>query len=295
MRTILVAMSALVFVTAVSSAEPDVAALQHIGAEIKQAGGMIIELKANCDKFGEAEYKLIGHVTTLKSLSLSGRAFRDEDLAALSGLTELESILLNGTELSDDGYRHFAAFQQLKRLSLFHPSRDCKDFSGAGLAHLKVLPKLERLTFAGATAGDEAFEAVGQLTQLKEFSEWHNWESPEAIKHLLKLPNITALKIGQRLPARGRPLTPSFDDVTLSIIAQMKSLERLDLQEAKLSYEALAQLDELPKLRELKAKWVDTPPQDIERLRQRLPTVKVEWEPLTDADRDTFLVNKLKL
>ena len=39
MRTILVAMSALVFVTAVSSAEPDVAALQHIGAEIKQAGG----------------------------------------------------------------------------------------------------------------------------------------------------------------------------------------------------------------------------------------------------------------
>lgn len=279
-----------------SAADPDTNALQSIGAEVKQVGEVITELKADCDKFGEAEYRLIGQVTTLRSLSLSGRALTDRDLAALAGLTQLESILLNGTELSDDGYRYFAAFQQLKRLSLFHPSRDCKDFTGAGLAHLEDLPKLERLTFAGATAGDEAFEAVGQLTLLKEFSQWHNWESPDAIKHLLKLPNLTSLKIGQRLPGRGRSLTPSFDDATLATVAQMKSLERLDLQEARLSYEGLAQLSQLPNLRELRTKWVDTPPRDVERLRQLLAEeVKIDWEPLSDADRETFLSQKLKL
>ncbi len=295
MKSALAVAATLLFAAIAHTAEPDASALQNIGAEVKQVGGAITELKADCDKFSEAEYRLIGRVTTLKSLSLSGRALRDNDLAALAGLTQLESILLNGTELSDDGYRHFAAFQQLKRLSLFHPSRDCKDFTGAGLAHLKALPKLERLTFAGATAGDEAFEAVGQLTQLKEFSQWHNWESPNAIKHLLKLPNLTALKIGQRLPGRGRPPTPSFDDATLKTIAQMKTLERLDLQEARLSYEGLAQLKQLPKLRELYAKWVETPSQDVDRLRRLLPNVKIDWEPLSDADRETLLVQKLKL
>ena len=278
-----------------SGAGPTTAELEKLGATVREAGGEIVEIKADCDKLGEDGYRLIGKVTSLTSLSLSGKAMSDDQLAMLSGLTNLESILLNGTELTDDGYRHFAAFPKLKRLSLFHPSRNVESFTGAGLAHLKALPNLERLTFAGATAGDAAFKAVAEIQQLKEFSQWHNLESPQAIEHLTKLPNLRALKIGQRLPSRDRPLTPSFDDATLSVIARMKTLEKLDLQEARLTLTGLKHLKSLPKLHELKLQWVDVPATDVEQLRKLLPNVKLNWEPMTDEERESTLTKKLKL
>jgi len=278
-----------------SAAEPTVAALEKLGAQVRQSGGEIVDIKADCDKLGDDGYRLIGQATSLKSLSLSGKAMSDDQLAMLSGLTNLESILLNGTELSDDGYRHFAAFPQLKRLSLFHPSRNVENFTGAGLAHLKALPNLERLTFAGATAGDAAFKAVAEIQQLKEFSQWHNLETAAAIGHLTELPNLRALKIGQRLPSRGRPLTASFDDATLAVIARMKTLEKLDLQEARLTLAGLKHLQSLPHLRELKLQWVDVPAADVEQLRKLLPNVKLNWEPMTDEERESLLTKKLKL
>lgn len=288
-------LSATLQAHSLAAAAPGPAALEKLGAQVREVGGDIVDIKADCDRLGDDGYRLIGQVTTLKSLSLSGKAMSDDQLAMLSGLTNLESILLNGTQLSDDGYRHFAAFQKLTRLSLFHPSRDVDNFTGVGLAHLKALPKLERLTFAGATAGDVAFEAVAEIKQLREFSQWHNLESPQAIRHLKKLPHLRALKIGQRLPARGRPLTPSFDDATLAVVAQMKTLEKLELQEARLSLAGLKQLQSLPELRELKAQWVDVPPADVEQLRKLLANIKLNWQPITDDERESLLVKKLKL
>ena len=277
------------------AAETDRDALRAIGATLKESGGVITDIRVDCTEFKDAQYELIASVTTLRSISISGKPMLDKHLELLTGLTELESILLNGTQLTDDGYRHFAAFKKLCTLSLFHPSRDCEGFTGSGLAHLKALPDLERLTFAGATAGNEAFAAVGQLTQLREFRQWHNWESPDGIKHLLNLKNLKSLKIGQRLPGRGRLLTPSFDDKTLAIIAQMQSLELVDLQEARLTYDGLVQLRTLPKLKQIKLKWIDVSKADIENLRTALPNVTIDWEELSEADNKATLSKKLKL
>ena len=269
--------------------------LRSLGATWTEQDGVITQLKADCKDFEDAHYKFIGSIKTLKMLSISGKSMNDDQLEMLTGLSELESIMLNGTQLTDDGYRHFASFEKLKSLALFHPSRDNKDFTGAGLSHLKELSKLERLTFAGATAGDTAFEAIGQLGQLREFREWHNWESAKAFKHLLKLKELKSLKLGQRLPGRGRSLDPSFDDSTLEFIAQMKSLETLEFQEARLSYHGLEKLRELPALKELKLKLIDISKTDVDKLSDSLPSTKVTWEPLTDEENESVLVNKLKL
>ncbi len=213
----------------------------------------------------------------------------------LSGLTELESILINGSELTDEGYRHFKAFQKLRTLSLFHPSRNCEEFTGSGLAYLKDLPKLERLTFAGATAGDKAFEAVGKISQLKEFRQWHNWDSPEALKHLIGLKQLESLQLGQRLPRHDHSLTPSFDDETLKIVAQIKSLKRLNFQEARLSATGLLQLQRLPNLEQLKLSLIDISKSDVETIKAAMPAVKVDWTPITEAEEEATLKKKLKI
>lgn len=267
------------------------------GAEVREAGGNIVELRADSRNFTPADYQLIGSVTTLKSLTLGGQpgTLTDDNLARLSGLTNLESLSLEGSVLSDAGYRHFTAFSKLQRLALFHPSRDRTDFTGSGLAHLRHVPSLTRLTFAGATAGDEYLLAVSQISQLREFAEWHNKETAEGIRHLLQLRGLTSLKLGQRLPNYGKPTPPSLDDSTLALIAQMPSLERLELQEARLSLAGLSQLQGLLHLKELHVKWVQTPPEDITRLGEILTGVKIHWEPISAEEVQSLLVKKLRL
>ena len=151
------------------------------------------------------------------------------------------------------------------------------------------------MTFAGATAGDEAFKAVGQIAQLKDFRQWHNWETSDGIRYLDQLPNLTSLKMGQRLPHRGASTKPSLDDATLAAISRMKTLETLDIQETRLSHAGLSRLKALPNLKELKVKWVDAPAEDVEKLRKALPQVKISWEALSPADEEKYLVKKLKL
>lgn len=272
----------------------DLERLREIGATIKKEKGEIVDLRVDCTDLTDADYKLIGRLTTLTTVSISGKPMLDRHLALLAGLSQLEAFQINGTRLTDNGYRHFSAFGQLRRLSLFHPSRDVEEFTGEGLAHLKSLRNLRRLTFAGATAGDAAFKAVGELTQLEEFSQWHNWESPGAIKHLAGL-QLKKLKMGQRLPNWSAKRPATLDDATLAEIAKMRSLEVVDLQEARLSYAGLVQLKALPNLMTVHLKWVDVSESDIKKLRKQLPNVAIEWEPLSDDEEQSLLVKKLKL
>lgn len=276
------------------AAEPNQAAFDKINAKIQVRDGAVYSLSANCDGYTDQEYQLIGQLKTLKSLSLSGKDLNDEQLKMLSGLKDLESIMINGSVLTDEGYRHFTAFSKLKKLSIFHPSRKLEAFNGSGLAHLKAMPELDSLTFAGATAGNEALEAVGQLTQLESFREWHNTETSDGLKHLAKLTNLKSVRLGQRLPDWGKDTPASFDNDSIAILAKMPSLESIELTEARLNYDAIVQLKDLPNLKKLIISQVDVSEADVEKLKAAMPSVEIKWEPLTDEQAD-MLTKKLRL
>jgi len=156
------------------------------------------------------------------------------------------------------------------------------------------LPKLEKLTFAGSTAGDTAMEAIGQLTQLKEFRTWHTAQSQAGNAYLLKLP-LTALRIGQRLPEWGKDSPVSFDESTMATLAQIKTLESLELTEARLSAKIIPQLKVLPKLTKLRIETVDISAADVEAIKVALPNCTVDFKPISDADKEATLVKKLRL
>jgi hypothetical protein len=273
-------------------------ALSELGGKVTEAGGVVTAVRfSDCSKLGAAEFNLIGQFKTLKVLIMYGscKGLNDETLPALSGLTELEELGIDGMTLSDEGFKHFAALKNLRSLSFFHPSWNFKPFTGAGLAHLKELPRLEKLTFAGSTAGDTALESVGQLIQLKEFRTWHTAQTQAGNAQLLKLPNLKELYIGQRLPMGGQLNPASFDDSTLETIAKIKTLERLTLTEARLTLKYLTQLKALSNLKSLKFLQVDLAEDDVKKLEDTFPGVKVDFKPLTDKERETLIVKKLKL
>lgn len=273
----------------------DVEVLHKLGAKVTETGGVVAQVQVKCDNFTEADFRTLGSFTTIKNLTISGKTITDDTLALLTGLVELEQLSTDGISLTDAGYKHFAAFQKLKSLAFFHPAFRSKEFTGSGLVSLKALPKLERLTFAGSTAGDVAMDAIGQLTQIKEFRTWHTAQTQAGNTKLVKLTNLTALRMGQRLPEWGKDTPISFDESTMAVIAQMKTLESLELTEARLSAKIIPQLQALPKLAKLKIETVDISAADVEAIKAALPKCKVDWKPMSDAEKEATLVKKLRL
>jgi hypothetical protein len=283
------------FAASALHAAPDAGALKSLGAKVTESGGDVTQVQVKCDSFTEADFRTLGSFTSVRKLTISGKTITDATLPLLAGLTELEELSTDGIQLTDDGYRHFAPFQKLRSLALFHPAFRSEKFTGSGLAHLKALPKLERLTFAGSTAGDAALEAVGQLTTLKEFRTWHTAQTQAGNAHLVKLTSLTGLRIGQRLPSWGKDAPVSFDESTMAVLAQVKTLESLELTEARLSAKIIPHLKSLPKLARLKIETVDISAADVEAMKTALPDCKVDFKPMSDAEKDALLVKKLRL
>ena len=70
---------------------------------------------------------------------------------------------------------------------------------------------------------------------------------------------------------------------TLAVLAGMKSLESLQLSEARLSREALGQLKQLPELKKLILEGIDLTEAEADALRQDLPKVEIKWTKPSDV------------
>jgi hypothetical protein len=252
--------------------------LRAKGGDITESKGVItaVTLK-DASKLTDVEFAQITHLPHLKLLSLSN-GLNDARLAQLANLAELEYLQTNLAQITDDGVQPLAKLKNLKNLKFFHPG---KSFSGAGLAQLATMPKLERLTVAGSLQfNDEGMAAVAKLTKLTEFRTWHAGATNEGVQKLKQLKNLKTLYLGQRLTYK-LPACPT--DETIAILAEMKSLESLQLDEARLTFAALRQLKQLPALKKLTLGGVDIGQREIDRLRHELPSTKIEWTEPNEA------------
>ena len=81
----------------------------------------------------------------------------------------------------------------------------------------------------------------------------------------------------------------------MSLIAQIKTLEALELTEARLTAKIIPHLQALPKLTKLKIETVEISTADVEAIRAALPNCQVDFKPMTDAEKESLLVKKLRL
>jgi hypothetical protein len=277
MMTLILALA----VAAVPFPDDDAEAIRLLrgkGAKVTETKGVATSADVgDCTAWTEDDFKQLATLTHLKSLSF-GPGLGDAQVALLAGLSELEVLQTNLSQVTDDGVRSLAAFKRLKVLKFFHP---CKAFTGTGLAALADMPALGSLTVAGSLAfGDEGMAAVGKLTRLVEFRSWHAGQTVEGVKKLKDLSSLQQLTLGQRL-AYAPPATVS--DETLAVLAGMTSLESLQLEEARLSREALSRLKQLPALKKLTLEGIDLPEADVDALRGDLPNVAIKWTKPNEA------------
>lgn len=261
--------------------------LEALGGKVILKDGVATQVTFNeCSKLGEPEFRAIGQLKKLKSLTLYNncRGLDDASLHHIAGLTELESLGTDRINVTDEGMKPLAQLKNLRTASFFHTSFGKPGFTGVGFGYLKDCPKLERMTVAGISMGDEGFAAIATITQLKDFSTWHTYQTEAGNAHIAKLPNLKTLKVGQRLPRAGAK-APSLSDASLPTLAKIKSLENLKIGEARFTAEAIKTLKSLPNLKQLTIYGAFISDEDVAKVRKELAGVKVVFEPLTDDQR----------
>jgi len=252
--------------------------IKEKGGEVTEANGRATSLTlSDGSKLTEAEFRQIGQLGNLKTLTLSN-CLNDQTLGFLTTLTELESLQTNLMQVSDEGIKQLAQLKKLRQVKFFHPG---KTFTGVGLAALADLPNLEALTVAGSFAfGDEGMAAVAKLTHLKSFRTWHAGQTIEGVKKLREMKNLKSLHLGQRLTYKA-PSCPN--DEVVAVLAEIKTLDTLILDEARLSLDALSKLKQLPELKTLTLGNIDMPEADMEKLQKEMPKVTIKWTKPTET------------
>ena len=260
--------------------------LEGLGGKVVRKDGVVIEIEfRDSSGLGAEQWERIGGLAGLKKITVYGKAagLNDATVPQLLKLKNLESLSADGAQLSDSGLRVLAGCTGLRSVSFFHLSFRLEGFTGEGFAAWEALPNLEKLTVAGMSMGDAGFAAISKIKTLKELRTWHTAQSEAGNALIAFLPNLTSLMLGQRLPGEGKP--PSLTDVSLKTIATIKTLESLEIGEARFSLDALRQLGALPHLKKLKITKTEIAGPDIMTLQAELPQVKVEFLPLTDEER----------
>ena len=200
----------------------------------------------------------------------------------------IEAFTTNGMKVSDEGVGAFATFTALTTLTFFHPS---PALTGTGLAALAALPHLESFSVGGSkTFSDAGLAAVAGLPHLQSLRFWHTGVTSGGVKALLALKELKSLMLGQQLDPK---LPATLNDDTVAVVAQLTSLEMLNLSEARLSLAALAKLKQLPNLKRLTLDNIEISEGDMAALRLELPKTEIKWTAPTDRRRIDALFGPL--
>lgn len=266
----------------------DVERFERMGAKVLVVHDVIVRIELfNSANLGMEEFGMIGSQTSLKWLTLHGncRGLTDKSLALLSDLHKIEEMSTDGIQVTDEGLAQFTNFKKAKLLMFFHTSLGMRGFDGRGFAALKELPQLTRLTIGGSPFNDRGMEAVAEIKQIEDFRTGHTYQTQAGNQWLTKMPNLKALWLGQRLPKNnGGPNPVSLNDATFDVLTQLTKLEKLTLEEARLSLDSLCRLRELPELKKLVLRFVEVPDMDLKKLKAALPGVEIEAKPMTNEE-----------
>jgi len=284
-----------------ASAQDDDLISEKIAIEIKKLGGTVERDPKSKDKtvvaIDLAKTKVVDGnlealatkeyakgLTDLKSLNLRDTKITDNGLAFVKGYENLEHIFLDRSDVTEAGLKHLKDLGKLKTFSaeeLF--------IYNDGLEVLKNWPLLTVLDLRGTKISDRGLEHVAGLTKLERLNLSNTKISDDGLsqlKNLIKLqylfleetyitddgmPRIKPFYKLAELDLRGTRIT----DKGLVNINKNYALQVLRLNGTKVSDKGLEHLKELNKLRELYVNLTDVTAAGAKKLQKDLTQLKV--------------------
>jgi Leucine-rich repeat (LRR) protein len=206
-------------------------------------------------QIGDRAMAYVAGFTKLRELDLSRLPVTDEGFAKLSALAELRSLNISGTQITASGLKTLASFPHLQLLEAGGPAINDESMQFVGQCH-----ELRSLMLGGV--GDEGFRHVAKLRKLERITITGDRVTDAALVNLTSLGELAHIELR----------APTITDEGLKAIAQIDSLERLDLwadgpgmgrpQGGHFTAAGYAALSKMPKLKELwvnqfKGAWTD--------------------------------------
>ncbi|MBX9666737.1 MAG: serine/threonine protein kinase [Candidatus Obscuribacterales bacterium] len=170
----------------------------------------------------DKDLQIVNQMRTLEVLCLDAIGATDVGIAQLKDLKNLRILSLAGNDVTDRIFETIGTFPKLEILYLDH----LQNVNGSGLAHLKRLPRLQKLNLeADPNLRSEYLELLGELKSLKELYLCKTRCNGNVLAKLTTLPNLSELDV--RLT--------DIQDKDVPLFSKITSLERLYLDNRKIS------------------------------------------------------------
>ncbi len=183
-------------------------------------------------------------LTSLEYLELGGLSeVSNAGLGNLRDLPKLRVLIMTGSRVYDSGLKHLTSLPALEELSLGNRegAREKARITGAGLAPLRQLPDLRKLTLARVPLGEEGSGHIAALARLETLSLLEcDIGVPEARK-IARLRQLRVLGIIKTL----------LSGDAMASLAPLTSLTELNLQATQLGDSDLVHLKGMTKLQSL--------------------------------------------
>jgi WD40 repeat protein/Leucine-rich repeat (LRR) protein len=147
------------------------------------------ELHLKGARMDSAGLRALVGLKKLRALSLQSTLVADEGLEVLGKLPVLTELNL-GSGIGDEGLAKLKDLKQLRRLSLADA-----DFSDAGLAHLRGMTALEELDLSRTPVTDAGLAHLKSLTNLKRLDLSGTGVSDAGLAHLSALKKLTSIRL----------------------------------------------------------------------------------------------------
>jgi len=190
---------------------------------------------------------LVSKLKSLKGLYFSRTGqVTDDGLAPLKQLPNLEEITFDGmNKITAMSLRHLSKIPKLKKIA-FHGSK----VTDEGLIYLKDMPQLKTLLLEDTNMTDAGLQFFSNLYQLEELGLFNTPVTDAGIPHLVPLKSL------RRLNLLKRPNSNTCDlltDKSVPYLAQIPTLEYLELNYSCLTDFSAPEIAKLPKLKSLHA------------------------------------------
>jgi hypothetical protein len=137
--------------------------------------------------------------------------------------------------------------------------------AAAAAAHLKALPRAEKVNFSSTNMTDEALVHLADLAELKELALNRTKVTDKGLVHLAGLTTLQVLNLTE----------DNLTDAGLVHLKNLKELKQLHLNETKISDTGLQHLDGLEKLDSLLAYGTLVTPSGAAAFKERHPDVEI--------------------
>jgi Leucine-rich repeat (LRR) protein len=196
-----------------------------------------LEYRAKAPDWDPTVLAWVAHLPDCQRLRLLGAPVRDADLIHLHGAKQLREITLDGDGITDKAFEHLAKLEGLETIGIGGKITrhampwivrcknlrvlgiDLPDLQDEDVEEFKKCPRLETLLLGSSTA-----------------------LSPRGIAQLGRLTGLKTLKLGKHI---------QVDDEALEGIANLETLETLDISTSRITDQGLQHVAKLPALTRL--------------------------------------------